>query len=318
VQVLTELADKHELPAMVLRFRALSKLKSTYVDALAGLVHPETGRVHTSFNQNVTVTGRLSSSDPNIQNIPVRTEEGRRIREAFIPENGWVMFSADYSQIELRILAHYSKDPVLIESFANDEDIHRRTASEIFELAPAFVTEEMRRQAKTINFGLIYGMGAFRLARELGVSQKLAKRCMDNYFKTYAGVKRFMEDIVEQARKTGRTTTLSGRIRKLPEINSQNRVLREFAERTAINTPLQGTAADFIKLAMIRVHERLQKEKMSTRMLLTVHDELLFESPPEELEKARELVRDCMENVWPLDVALKVNIKAGKNWAEAH
>jgi DNA polymerase-1 len=318
VSVLTELAADHELPAMILRYRSLAKLKSTYTDALMSLVHPQTNRVHTSFNQNVTATGRLSSSDPNLQNIPIRTAEGRSIREAFVPEPGWKMFSADYSQIELRILAHYAKDPVLLDSFARGEDIHLRTASEVFRLNPAFVTEQMRREAKAINFGLIYGMGPFKLSRELGISQKLAKRYMDNYFATYKGVKAFMESAIESARQTRRTTTLAGRIRLLPEISSKDRVIREAAERTAINTPIQGTAADFIKIAMIRVDRALREKGLKTAMLLTVHDELVFEAPPDELNDAMALVISIMESVWDLAVPLKVNAAVGDNWAQAH
>ncbi|MEW5736652.1 MAG: DNA polymerase, partial [Thermodesulfobacteriota bacterium] len=307
-----------ELPAQVLSYRSLAKLKSTYADALLTLVNLDTGRVHTSFNQNVTATGRLSSSDPNLQNIPIRTEEGRRIREAFVPAPGNLFLSADYSQIELRILAHYSQDPVLVESFTRNEDVHRRTASEVFALAPEYVTDEMRRQAKAINFGLIYGMGAFRLSRELGISQKLAKQYMDSYFGTYRGVKEFVERSIEQAEKTLRTTTLCGRIRNIPEIQSSDRVLREAARRIAINTPIQGTAADFIKIAMIRAEEALAKKGFSARMLLSVHDELVFEAPEAEIPALTVLVKDVMENVWPLSVPLTVNTAAGRNWAEAH
>ena len=316
--VLEQLAPSHELPAQVLRYRTLAKLKSTYADALLSLVNPHTGRVHTSFNQNVAATGRLSSSDPNLQNIPIRTKEGRRIREAFIPEKGMVMFSADYSQIELRVLAHCSNDPVLIDSFKKNEDVHTRTASEIFDLDPAFVTGEMRRQAKSINFGLIYGMGAFKLGNELGISQTLAKRYIERYFATYQGVKRFMDLSIETARATGKTTTLIGRIRRLPAINGKDRVEREAAERIAINTPIQGTAADIIKIAMIRVQNALIERKMKTAMLLTVHDELVFEAPPDELDEAKNLVRDLMEGAMELLVPLTVNMAEGENWACAH
>ena len=318
VNVLTTLATKHELPALILRHRTVAKLKSTYVDALASLIHPETGRVHTSFNQNVTATGRLSSSNPNLQNIPIRTPEGKRIREAFVPRPGWELLCADYSQIELRILAHLSQDKFLIELFQNGEDIHKRTASEVFELFPEFVTDEMRRQAKAINFGIIYGMGAFRLSNEIGVSRKTAQRYIDNYFITYKGVKEFIDTTIAQAHQTGMTKTLSGRTRPLPDINAKNRVLQEAAERIAVNTPIQGTAADLIKIAMIRMQNALEKKNMQTKMLLTVHDELVFESPPEEIFQAQVLAEQMMEGVWDLDVALKVNIESGKNWAEAH
>jgi len=318
VDVLTCLAVRHELPALILRYRALAKLKSTYADALIGLIHPETGRVHTSFNQTVAATGRLSSSEPNLQNIPIRTEEGRRIREAFVPRPGWFLFSADYSQIELRILAHYSGDPLLMQSFRQGEDVHTRTAAEVFELDPSLITGEMRRQAKAINFGIIYGMGAYRLSQELGISQNMARTYIDHYFKRYAGVQRFIDEAIEKARATRKTTTLLGRIRILPDIDSPNRNLRESAQRTAVNTPIQGTAADLIKLAMIRVHRELSERRMASVMLLSVHDELLFESPPDELEQAQQLVKSIMESVLPLHVPLEVNLRAGKNWEQVH
>ncbi len=318
VDVLTALADHHELPALILRHRSLSKLKSTYTDALVELINPETGRIHTSFNQTVTATGRLSSSDPNLQNIPVRTAEGRQIRRAFVPRQGWHLLSADYSQIELRILAHYSEDPILIRAFAEDEDIHLRTAAEVFQMVPDLITPELRRQAKIINFGIIYGMGAFRLSNELGISRKMAQTYIDNYFQRYAGVKRFIDEAIESVRRTGKTSTLLGRIRLLPEINSANRNVRLFAERTAINTPIQGTAADLIKVAMIRVHRELKSRRMKTVMLLSVHDEIVFEVPPDETQTATRLAREVMEGVWELKVPLKVNVALGSNWAEAH
>ncbi len=318
VDVLTALSAEHELPDLVLQYRSLAKLKSTYTDALVDLVHPETRRIHTSYNQTVTATGRLSSSDPNLQNIPIRTEEGRKIRAAFVPRKGWVMFSADYSQIELRLLAHYSQDTVLVEAFEENQDIHARTAAEVFQLFPSMITPEMRRQAKVINFGIIYGMGPFRLARELGISHKMARTYIEHYFATYKGVKRFIDETIKEARKTGKVKTLLDRQRWLPDICSSNRTAREFAERTAVNTPLQGTAADLIKVAMIRIHEAFAKKGLRAKMLLQVHDELLFEVPPEELEKTKELVRAIMEGVYELRVPLKVNINVGPNWAEAH
>ncbi|MBU1397281.1 MAG: DNA polymerase I [Proteobacteria bacterium] len=280
VEVLTALADHHELPALILRHRTLAKLKSTYTDALLGLIHPETGRIHTSFNQTVAATGRLSSSDPNLQNIPIRTEEGLEIRRAFIPKEGWVLISADYSQIELRILAHYAEDEILIEAFKNDEDIHTRTATEVFQVFPSFITSELRRQAKVINFGIVYGMSPYGLSKELKISQKMAKTYINNYFARYKGVKRFMERTVKDARKTKKTSTLLGRIRLLPDISSSNKAVREFAERTAINTPIQGTAADLIKLAMIQVDFRFKEKGLRSVMLLSVHDEIVFEVPP--------------------------------------
>jgi DNA polymerase-1 len=318
VEVLTTLSVEHELPALVLHYRSLSKLKSTYADALVDLIHPETHRIHTSYNQTVTATGRLSSSDPNLQNIPIRTEEGRKIRAAFVPQKGWTILSADYSQIELRLLAHYSEDPILVEAFEKDEDIHTRTATEVFELLPGMITREMRRQAKVINFGIIYGMGPFRLSKEIGISHKMAKIYIDNYFRRYEGVRRFIEEIVEEARKAGKVTTLLGRHRWLPDILSKNRTAREFAERTAVNTPLQGTAADLIKVAMIQIPQALGKMNLNAKMLLQVHDELLFEVPPKELETVVEYVTKIMEGVYELRVPLKVDIKTGQNWANVH
>ncbi len=318
VEVLTKLAEMHELPAMVLRHRALAKLKSTYVDALVELIHPETGRVHTSFNQTVTATGRLSSSDPNLQNIPIRTAEGREIRKAFVPPEGWQILSADYSQVELRILAHYARDPLLIQAFAENEDIHTRTACEVFGIEPETITDELRRHAKVINFGIIYGMGPFSLAQDLGISQKMAKTYIDNYFDRYPGVKNFIDQTIETARETRQTSTLLGRIRLLPEIDSRNRNIRQFAERTAVNTPIQGTAADLIKLAMIEVDRRLQEEKYRAQMLLSVHDEIVLEVPREEIDAVGAMVRTAMEDIWELGVPLKVNLAAGNNWAEAH
>ena len=282
------------------------------------LVHPETGRIHTSYNQTVTATGRLSSSDPNLQNIPIRTDEGMEIRRAFVPRKGWTLVSADYSQIELRILAHYANDEILIEAFRNEEDIHTRTATEVFQVFPSFVTSELRRQAKVINFGIIYGMSPYGLSKELGISQKMAKTYIDNYFVRYKGVKRFIDQTVRDARETKRTSTLLGRIRLLPDINSANKTVREFAERTAINTPIQGTAADLIKLAMIQVDAAFRKNNFNAAMLLSVHDEIVFEVPPQELETVKNLVKEIMEGIWELKVPLKVNIVEGSNWAEAH
>jgi DNA polymerase-1 len=318
VEVLTTLSVEHELPALVLQYRSLAKLKSTYADALVDLIHPETHRIHTSYNQTITATGRLSSSDPNLQNIPVRTEEGRMVRAAFVPNKGWTMLSADYSQIELRLLAHYSQDPILVKAFQQDQDIHTRTAAEVFQLFPSMITPEMRRQAKVINFGIIYGMGSFRLARELGISHKMARTYIEHYFATYAGVKQFIDETIEKARKVGKVTTLLGRHRWLPDILSKNRTAREFAERTAVNTPLQGTAADLIKLAMIQIHQALRQKRLRAKMLLQVHDELVFEVPPEEAERVQGLVRSIMEGVYELKVPLKVDVKMGSNWAEVH
>ncbi|GBC62559.1 DNA polymerase I [Desulfonema ishimotonii] len=319
VEVLTALAEKHELPALVLRHRTLAKLRSTYADALTELIHPETGRIHTSYNQTVTATGRLSSSGPNLQNIPIRTDEGIEIRKAFIPCEGWTLVAADYSQIELRLLAHYSEDEILIRAFQEEEDIHTRTATEVFQVFPEMITPELRRQAKTINFGIIYGMGAFSLSKELGITRKMAQTYINSYFARYKGVRNFIDKTIEEARTTQQTSTLLGRIRLLPEISSPNNNLRSFAERTAVNTPIQGTAADLIKLAMIRADAALRERNLQSAMLLTVHDELVFEVPPDELDQVKTLVREIMENVWPdLRVPLKVNLDCGANWAEAH
>ncbi|NWH05883.1 DNA polymerase I [Desulfobacter latus] len=317
VQVLTQLADTHEMPEKLLRYRTLGKLKSTYVDALSSLVHPETGRIHTSFNQTITVTGRLSSSNPNLQNIPIRKSEGKKIRQAFIPATGCTLISADYSQIELRLLAHCAKDPILIESFRNDEDIHTRTALEVFQVLPGLVTDEMRSQAKSINFGIIYGMSAFRLSNELGISRKMAGIYIDNYFKRYAGVKAFIDKTIEQTRTTCEVSTLFGRKRRLDDIRSSNANLRNFAQRAAVNTPIQGSAADLIKLAMIKMQEALETENMASQMLLSVHDEIIFEAPEQEKDKLMAMAKQVMENVTPLEVPLKVNFGVGANWAEA-
>ncbi len=318
VDVLTTLAEHHELPALVLRHRMLSKLKSTYTDALLELIHPETGRIHTSYNQTITATGRLSSSDPNLQNIPIRTEEGRQIRSAFVPRKGWRFLSADYSQIELRILAHCSDDPILIKAFSEDEDIHMRTATEVFQVFPSFVNTELRQQAKAINFGIIYGMSPYGLSKQLEISQKMAKTYIDNYFSRYKGVKAFLDKTIEAANQSKMTSTLLNRIRPLPEIGSSNRNIRQFAERIAINTPIQGSAADLIKLAMIQVDAALREGQYQSTMLLSVHDEIMLEVPPEEEKAIEQCVKDIMEGIWKLKVPLKVNLAWGDNWAEAH
>jgi DNA polymerase I len=318
VEVLTKLAENHELPAYILRHRSLAKLKSTYVDALIDQVDDETGRIRTSFNQTVAATGRLSSSDPNLQNIPIRTEEGLEIRKAFVPQPGWTLLSADYSQIELRILAHYADDPLFIESFRRGEDIHTRTASEVFQTPATEVTAELRRQAKAINFGIVYGMSAFGLSRELGITPRMAQIYIDHYFERYRGIKNYMAQAVDQARQTLRTSTLLGRVRLLPDIASSNVTVRQFAERTAINTPIQGTAADLIKVAMIQMAEAIRSRRLEARMLLSVHDEIVFEVPESELDTMKQLAPQVMENVWELKTPLKVNVAWGPNWAAAH
>jgi DNA polymerase-1 len=318
VEVLTELARSHELPAEILAYRSLAKLKSTYVDALPALIHPETGRIHTSYNQTVTSTGRLSSSNPNLQNIPIRTLEGKRIRQAFIADPGCFLISADYSQIELRVLAHFSGDESLIGSFASDEDIHARTASDVFGVFPQMVNADMRRQAKVINFGILYGMSAFGLAKELGVSMKTAQEYIDGYFRRYKSVRAYLDGILEGARRDGFVCTLLNRRRYLPELKSKIPSVRQFAERMAINAPIQGTAADLIKVAMVNIAGLLQKKKLAARLIMQVHDELVIESPEKEKDDVMALVKKEMEEVIKLKVPLKVEIAFGKNWDEAH
>ena len=314
--ILEEMKEQHELPAKVIEYREIAKLKSTYVDALPKLIHPETKRLHTSFSQTGTATGRLSSSDPNLQNIPIRSELGREIRAAFVAQKGEILLSADYSQIELRIMAHFSKDPVLIEAFRNGEDIHARTAQEVFGVGPMAQTAEHRRAAKAINFGIIYGLSAFGLAQQLGIEQKEAAQFINAYFTRYRGVKQYLDNVVVETRKTGEAKTLFGRIRPIPEINSPQVQLRNFAERTALNSPLQGTAADLIKMAMISIDARLKKEKLAAKMILQVHDELLFELPVKEKSKLEKLVKEEMENVHKLTVPLVVEIGTGPNWRD--
>jgi len=318
VDVLSYLAQSHELPAEILAYRGMVKLKSTYIDALPEMVHPRTGRIHTSYNQTVAATGRLSSSNPNLQNIPIRTLEGKRIRQAFIAPPGWEIVSADYSQIELRVLAHLSGDEALIEAFAAGDDIHSRTASDIFGVFPEMVNADMRRQAKVINFGVLYGMSAFGLAKELNVTQKIAQAYIDGYFRKYARVREYLDGLLSQARREGYVTTLLKRRRYLPEINSPQPTIRQFAERMAINAPIQGTAADLIKVAMVRVFRCIEEKGLAAAMILQVHDELVFEAPAAERETLIALVREEMEGVVKLRIPLCVEIAAGKNWDEAH
>jgi DNA polymerase-1 len=313
--VLTKLAAEHPLPGKILEYRGLSKLLSTYVEALPALVDPKTGRLHTSFNQTVAATGRLSSSDPNLQNIPIRTEEGRRIRAAFIAAPGHVIISADYSQVELRLLAHLAEDAGLAAAFLADEDVHARTAADVFGDRPP---AEGRRLAKVINYGIVYGMGSVRAARELGVSTAAAAAYIEEYFRRYAGVRQFIDATIAEARGRGWVTTILGRRRYLPELGSRDPAVRQFAERAATNTPIQGSAADLIKLAMITVHRRLREGGFAARLLLQVHDELVLEAPVGEAAAVTQLVRDAMEHVWPLRVPLRVDVRSGANWAEAH
>jgi DNA polymerase-1 len=315
VDVLTKLAAEHPLPAKILEYRQLAKLKSTYVDALPALVDPATGRIHTSFNQTVAATGRLSSSDPNLQNIPVRTEEGRRIRAAFVAGPGRRLVSADYSQIELRVLAHLADDAALIEAFTRGDDIHAATARDVFGDLPA---AEGRRLAKVINYGIVYGMGPARAARELGVSVKEAEAYIGNYFTRYAGVRAFLDATVAEARVRGYVTTVLGRRRYLPELGARDPGVRQFAERAATNTPIQGSAADLIKLAMLDLRRRLREAGSAAQMLLQVHDELVLEVPEGEVGSVCETMRRAMEGVWALRVPLRVDVHAGTNWAEVH
>ena len=318
VDVLTNLARSHELPAEILAYRSLAKLKSTYVDALPALINPRTGRIHTSYNQTVTATGRLSSSNPNLQNIPIRTLEGKRIRQAFIADPDCYLISADYSQIELRVLAHLSEDETLISAFASNEDIHSRTASDVFGVFPQMVNADMRRQAKVINFGILYGMSAFGLAKELGVSMKTAQEYIDGYFNRYKKVRIYLDGILEGAHRDGYVCTLLNRRRYLPELKSKIPSVRQFAERMAVNTPIQGTAADLIKVAMVNIVNLFLKKKMAARLIMQVHDELVVEAPAGEKEDVMQLVREEMEEVIELKVPLKVEIASGKNWDEAH
>jgi len=319
VTVLEELAKLHILPQDLLEYRQLSKLKSTYADALPRLINARTGRVHTSYNQTVAATGRLSSSDPNLQNIPIRTEVGRKIRQAFIPgKSNHVLVDADYSQIELRIMAHISQDATLMNSFQKDEDVHLRTAALVFKKPPEEVTPELRRRAKEVNFGIMYGMGAFGLASRLNIPQEEAEAFIEDYFANYPGVKAFIDRIKTEAKQQGYVTTLLNRRRYLPEIHNENRRIREFAERTAINTPIQGSAADLIKVAMINIARQIKENKLNAKMIMQVHDELMFEVVIDEVEVLSQLVRREMENAIRLSVPIKVDIGTGKNWLEAH
>lgn len=316
VDVLEGLAADHDVPRMVLDYRQLTKLKSTYVDALPALLNPATRRLHTTFNMAGSATGRLSSINPNLQNIPIRTELGREIRAAFVAEPGNLLLAADYSQIELRLLAHFSEDPLLLEAYRTGQDIHTLTASQVFGVPAGEVDAEHRRRAKAVNFGIVYGLSAFGLSQQIGIDQKEAKRFIDAYFEKYAGVRTFIDRTLEQARAELKVTTLFGRVRPIPDMQSKNWNLRGFAERTAVNTPLQGTAADLIKLAMIRIDAELRQRKLKSQMLLQVHDELVFEVPEAELNPMKHVVVEHMENVFPLKVPLKVDLGVGANWRD--
>jgi DNA polymerase-1 len=316
--VLEELAGEYELPQVILDYRGMAKLRSTYTDKLPGQVNPRTGRVHTSYHQAVAATGRLSSTDPNLQNIPIRTPEGRRIRQAFVAPPGHVLVAADYSQIELRIMAHLSGDEGLLAAFAADRDIHQATAAEVFGAAPAEVTPDQRRAAKAINFGLIYGMSAFGLARQLGIERGAAQKYVDLYFQRYPGVKRYMDETRAMAREQGFVETVAGRRLYLPDIRSRNNQLRQYAERSAINAPMQGTAADIIKRAMIDVHAWLANDRAHARLVMQVHDELVLEVREDAVESVEQRLRELMSSAAELSVPLKVDIGRGANWDEAH
>jgi DNA polymerase-1 len=317
--VLEELALHHELPREILEYRRVAKLLSTYVEALPRLVNPETGRIHARFHQTVAETGRLSTSNPNLQNIPVRTPTGQRIRDAFVPAEGRLLFSADYSQIELRILAHLSRDAALLEAFRSGDDVHVRTAAQVFGIAPADVTPAQRSQVKAINFGIIYGSSAFGIARQLGISQNEAREHIRVYFERYPGVRRYLEEAIALARSRGFAETLRGRRRYLPDLRSSNRMQRAAAERMAVNSAIQGTAADVIKRAMVDIDRQLERgDGPRARMILQVHDELLFEVVPEDLDALARLVTDRMESSGEIDVPVEVHTGSGRSWLEAH
>ena len=318
-EVLEKIRGKHPIVGKLLEYRGIKKLLSTYIDALPALIHPETGKIHTSFNQAVTATGRLSSTNPNLQNIPVRDELGREIRKAFIADDDdCIFFSADYSQIELRLMAHLSNDPHMVEAFCSGADIHAATAAKIYGIPVEEVTSDMRRKAKTANFGIIYGISVFGLAERLGIPRAESKELIDGYFQTYPRVKEYMEESIRVAKEKGYVETLFKRKRFLPDINSHNAVVRGYAERNAINAPIQGSAADIIKLAMIHIHQQFEAEHLKSRMILQVHDELNFNVRKEEFDRVKEIVLDCMEHVLQLRVPLIADCGEGKNWLEAH
>ncbi len=316
--VLEKLAPQHEIVEHILLYRQLSKLQSTYIEGLLKVVNKNDSKVHTRFNQALTQTGRLSSTDPNLQNIPIRLEEGRKIRQAFIPsEQGWLIFASDYSQIELRVLAHIAKDEGLMKAFREDMDIHTKTAMDVFHVEKEEVTSNMRRQAKAVNFGIVYGISDYGLSQSLDIPRKEAAEFIKRYLDSYPGVQAYMEDIIHEAKQKGYVTTLLQRRRYIPEITSRNFNLRGFAERTAMNTPIQGSAADIIKKAMIDMADRLKKENLQARMLLQVHDELIFEAPEEEIKILQKIVPEVMENAIELEVPLKVDSSFGPTWFDA-
>jgi DNA polymerase-1 len=317
-EVLEGLRGKHDIVGKILDYRGLKKLLSTYIDALPLLINLKTGKIHTSFNQTVTATGRLSSSNPNLQNIPIRNEDGKQIRKAFIPEEGCEFFSADYSQIELRIMAHLSGDPNMIEAFREGDDIHAATAAKVYKIGIDEVTREQRSKAKTANFGIIYGISVFGLAERMNVPRSEAKELIDGYFQTYPKIKEYMDQSIERARMNGYIETIFGRKRFLPDINSHNAVVRGYAERNAINAPIQGSAADIIKVAMVRIYQRFQAENIRSKMILQVHDELNFSVYPEERDKVQSIVIEEMEKAYKMQVPLRADCGWGNNWLEAH
>jgi DNA polymerase-1 len=317
-EVLEELAQHHDICRRILEYRSVQKLKSTYVDALPVLVNPDTGRIHASFNQTVAATGRIAVSDPNLQNIPIRTAEGRKIRDAFVADPGWLLLSADYSQIELRVLAHLSKDPTLIDTFRRGEDVHDRTSREVFGPLSPVPPDEQRRVSKMVNYALMYGKTAFTLAKDIGVPQKQAEAFIQAYFARFSQVRGFIDETIARARQTGHVRTLLGRLRRLPDLKSPNFQVRMEAERQAMNTPVQGSAADLIKKAMIDLQRELRRRGLRSRLILQIHDELLLEVPEEEAEIARVLVREVMEGALPLDVPLVADARVGSSWAEVH
>lgn len=317
-EVLEILSAFHPLPREILEYRMFTKLKNTYIDVLPTLINPRTGRIHASFNQMVVATGRLSSSDPNLQNIPIRGEEGMKIREAFVPEDGYILMSSDYSQIELRVLAHISQDPLLVETFLKDEDIHTRVAGEVFKVPAGEVTHDMRRTAKVINFGIIYGISSYGLSKQLGVHPKDAQKYIDDYFEKHRGVRQYIDGVLEEARNTGFVRTLVGRLRYIPELTNPDANVRQLGERAAMNTPIQGTAADIIKMAMVNIFRRIKEGRLASRLIMQIHDELVLEVKEEETGIMEEIVRFEMENAITLSVPLRVSLGKGKSWAEAH
>ena len=315
-EVLDKLKDQHPIINKILRYRQIVKLKSTYIDGLLNLINRNTNRVHSSFNQTVTSTGRISSTEPNLQNIPIRTDDGRKIRKAFVAKEDYLLVDADYSQIELRVLAHISKDPKLIEAFVNNEDIHRKTASEVFNVAKDEVTPLMRSNAKAVNFGIIYGISDYGLARDLNITRKEAKEYIDNYLKNYIKVKEYMENIVELGKEQGYVETILHRRRYIPELKAKNFNIKSFGERVAMNTPIQGSAADIIKMAMVKVYKELRQRKLKSRLILQIHDELIIETHRDEVDEVKELLKDIMEKAIVLDVPLLVDLEVGASWYE--